>query len=126
MFFDTSAAVDWLKGESKLKDMVDGESVTVSVVTVYELLWAARRKDKRASESVHVFLENCSVVPVTESIARRAASLKMELAASGKEGQMADLMIAATAELERLPLVTADKDFLEIRRFADLDVRTFR
>lgn len=42
LLFDTSAAIEWLKGNEKLLDIED--SISVSAVTVFELMWAAEGK----------------------------------------------------------------------------------
>ena len=122
LFFDTSAAIDWLRGEEKLKSEAAGGSVAISVITVYELLWAAKRKSRHAQDAVDAFIDNSTVLPVTQDIARRSAYLKAELLGAGKDKPMADLIIAATAEKEGLKFLTSDKDFEDISRFADIDL----
>ncbi|NYZ73887.1 type II toxin-antitoxin system VapC family toxin [Candidatus Micrarchaeota archaeon] len=122
LFFDTSAAVAWLRGDESLKKEADDEGVAISVITVYELLWAARRKSRRAVEGVELFLDGSTILPLTHDIARRAAHLKAEVLAGGKDKPMADLIIAATAEKEGLKFLSSDKDFADIRRFADIDL----
>lgn len=121
LFFDTSAAVDWLRGKEELKNKTDNESVAISVITVYELLWATKRKRRSAVEAAELFIDACTILPVTADIARRAAYLKTDLLAGGKDKPMADLLIAATAEKEGLKFLTSDKDFQDIGRFADID-----
>jgi predicted nucleic acid-binding protein len=117
LLFDTSAAIAWLRGDEGLR----AESgVAVSVITVYELLWAARRKSSKAQKAVELFLDGCTIIAATADIARRSAHLKSELLAAGKDKPMADLIIAATAETEGLALFTSDSDFEDIARFADL------
>lgn len=118
--FDTSAAIAWLRGDGRLKKHVEGGSAAVSVITVYELLWAAKRKSRRATEGVEAFLACCTVLPATADIARRAARFRAELLTAGKDKPMADLLIAATAEADGLPLLTLDNDFRDIARFSDI------
>ncbi|MFH0884153.1 MAG: type II toxin-antitoxin system VapC family toxin [Candidatus Micrarchaeota archaeon] len=122
LFFDTSAAIAWLRGDEKLKSEADGEGVAISAITVYELLWAAKRKGRKSQEAVELFLDGCTILAATSDIARRSAHLKAELLAGGKDKPMADIMIAATAEKEGLRFLTSDKDFEDIARFADLDL----
>lgn len=122
LFFDTSAVVAWLRGDPKLRESMGDEGITVSAITVYELLWAAKRKSHKAVESSERFLEGCIILPVTADISRRAAHIRSEMMGRGKEKPMADTLIAATAEKEGLKFITFDKDFQEIATFADLDL----
>lgn len=121
LFFDTSAAIEWLHGEEKLKSEAEDDGVSISVITVFELLWAAKRKGRKSVEAVELFMDSCAILPITADISRRAAHLKTELMAAGKDKPMADLLIAATAEKEGLRFLTSDKDFQDIGRFADID-----
>ncbi len=122
LFFDTSAAIDWLHGEEKLKHEAADEGIAISVITVFELSWTAKRKSHQSVEAVELFMDNCTILPVTADISRRAAHLKTDLMAAGKDKPMADLLIAATAEREGLKFLTSDKDFQDIARFADIDL----
>jgi len=122
LFFDTSAAIAWLRGDEGLKKAAEGDGVSVSAVTVYELVWAAKRKSRRAQEGVELFLGGATIVPVTADISRRAAHIKADLLAAGKDKPMADLIIAATAEKEGLEFLSSDRDFEDIRRFSDIDL----
>jgi predicted nucleic acid-binding protein len=121
LFFDTSAAIAYLHGDQKLKD-AGNEGIVISTVTVYELLWAAKRKSHRALEAVEVFLNGCVLVPFGADIARRSARIKTELMAAGKDKPMADIIIAASAEQEGLKFFTMDNDFKDIGRFAEIDL----
>jgi predicted nucleic acid-binding protein len=122
LFFDTSAAIAWLRGDELLKAEADGEGVAVSAITVYELLWAAKRKGRKSQDAVELFLDGCAIIPLSADIARRSAHLKAELLAGGKDKPMAGILIAATAEHENLRFLTSDKDFEDIARFADIDL----
>ncbi|MEW6036328.1 MAG: type II toxin-antitoxin system VapC family toxin [Candidatus Micrarchaeota archaeon] len=122
LFFDTSAAVAWLRGDEALKRRAGEEGVAISIITVYELVWAAKRQGHRAIDAVEMFLDGCTILGVGEDIARRAGYIKAELVGSGKDKPMADLLIAATAEKEGLKFITMDKDFRDIAKFADIDL----
>ena len=125
LLFDTSAAIEWLRGDKKLQAETGGEGVAVSAITVYELLWAAKRKSRTAQKGVETFLDGCAILPLTADIARRSAHLKAELLAGGKDKPMPDIAIAATAEMEGLRLLAFDGDFEDIARFADIGLKLF-
>jgi predicted nucleic acid-binding protein len=122
LFFDTSAAIEWLRGNEALRKEADGEGVALSAVSVFELLWAAKRKGRKAAESVDLFMNGCTIIPISADIARRAAHLRADLLSAGLDKPMADLLIAASAESEGLRFLSYDKDFKDIARFSDLEL----
>ena len=126
LFFDTSAAIGWLRGDPNLAKVAEDEQVMLSVVSVYELLWASRRKSEKAVDAANRFIAACTTIPVSDEIARRAAHIKGELAACGKDKPMADLLIAASAETEGGIFVTFDRDFEDISRFCDLHLHLLK
>ncbi|MEH2256076.1 PIN domain-containing protein [Nostoc sp.] len=55
---------------------------------------------------------NCQVLPITIEIAKRSRELQGQLRLSGKTHTQADMMIAATAQIHQLTLVTRNiRDF---------------
>ena len=65
LIFDTSAAIEWLKGNEKLKNKIENIDIPafkwhISVITVYELLWAAEKKGKTHVDAVERFIEKPS------------------------------------------------------------------
>ncbi len=114
LLFDTSAAIEWLRGNEKLKDKES--SIAVSVVTVYELMWAAERKSQSTFKKTKEFLDNILVIDMSRDIAYETAHGKAQLMNLGLEKHIEDLTIAATANLHRLELITFDTDFKDIAR----------
>ena len=90
------------------------DHVHLSVVTVEEVQFGlACRPNTRVSGWFDVFLaESATVLPITDEIARRAGALRGQLRARGQERTQADMLIAATAAVHRLTIVTRNtKDF---------------
>ena len=114
LLFDTSAAIEWLRGNEKLKDRKS--SIAVSVVTVYELMWAAERKSPVTLKKTKEFLDNIMVIDMSLEIAYETAHGKAQLMNMGREKHLEDLTIAATAKLHRLELITFDTDFEDIAK----------
>jgi len=50
--------------------------------------------------------DNCDILPATEAIARRSGALRGQFQALGKPRSQADMLIAATAAVHGLTLVT--------------------
>lgn len=93
--------------------------VALSVVTVEEVIFGlAWRPNPRVRDWFARFLEvNCEVLPVTAEIADRAGELRGRLMSRGAARTQADMLIAATAHVHQLTLVTRN-----VRDFADTSV----
>lgn len=88
--------------------------VAVSVVTVEEIHFGLRaRPNPRVMAWFAAFLaENCEVLPVTEEVARIAGELRGGFKVRGVARSQADMLIAATARVNRLKLATRnERDF---------------
>lgn len=82
--------------------------VALSAVTVEEISYglAWRPKDRVILWFEWFLDESCEVLPVTLMIARRAGELRGGLQRRGAERDQADMLIAATAQVHQLTLVT--------------------
>lgn len=87
----------------------------LSAVTVEEIWFGvARRPAARLVRWMERYLPRQEVLPVTKEIARRAGELRGELSRRGITRLQADMLIAATAQLHGLTLVTRNvRDFAE-------------
>ena len=108
VFVDTNIAIYLLGGNEQVADLLDGQTVYLSFVTELELL----SKPAISSEEelqIKSFLAQCVVIDflplVKETVIRYRRQYKLKLP---------DAIIAATATLLGLPLVTADKGFNRI------------
>ena len=94
------------------------ERIALSVVTVEEIeCGLAWRPNERLEAWFATFLEACAVLDVTAPVARLAGRLRGDLRRRGLVRTQADLLIAATALIHGLPLVTRNE-----RDFAGLGV----
>jgi predicted nucleic acid-binding protein len=90
------------------------ERVSVSVVTLDELMFGLTWKpNTKVRDWLLGFLdESCNVLPITESIAHRAGVMRGTLRAAGITRSQPDMLIAATADIQGLTLVTRNvRDF---------------
>jgi predicted nucleic acid-binding protein len=104
---DTDVLIEFLRGNSKVKDMLaqelmEGRRLFCSVITEAEILAGLRSGEERSVEGL---LEKLESIPVTREIARTAGSLKQKY---GKSQGLAlpDALIAASAISHRLLLLT--------------------
>ncbi|MEH2459553.1 MAG: type II toxin-antitoxin system VapC family toxin [Nostoc sp.] len=89
-------------------------TIVLSAITVEEIFYGLTFKpNSRIKIWFESFLENnCEVLPITIEIAKRSGELRGQLRLSGKTHTQADMMIAATAQIHQLTLVTRNiRDF---------------
>ena len=99
-------AIAWAEGQRE---------VTLSAVTVEEVFYGlSRRPVPRILAWFEEFLRRrAHVLPVTVDVARRAGELRGGLASRGETRTQADMLIAATAQLHRLTVVTRNRQDFE-------------
>jgi predicted nucleic acid-binding protein len=86
----------------------------ISVITLEEIRYGLSWKPNDEIEAwfERFFSASCRILPVTESIARRAGELRGRFRADGRQRTQADMLIAATAQAHQLPLATRNvRDF---------------
>lgn len=89
-------------------------SVLISAVTVEEIFFGlAWKPNQRIQQWIEQFFaEDCRICPVTIEIARCCGVLRGRFAARGQQRTQADMLIAATAQVNQLTLVTRNvRDF---------------
>lgn len=86
---------------------------SVSVISFHEIVFGLTHKPRpRGLERFNAMAAHCAVLEVTQTIARRAGEMRGVLAARGQVRHMADMLIAATAQVHALTLVTRNvRDF---------------
>ncbi|HEV8239192.1 MAG TPA: type II toxin-antitoxin system VapC family toxin [Thermoanaerobaculia bacterium] len=88
--------------------------LAVSVVTLEEihfgLTWRPNAQVRAWFDDF--FAKSCTVLPVTDAIAKRAGELRGQLRAAGRQRTHADMLVASTAQAHQLTLVTRNvRDF---------------
>ena len=103
-----AGVLGWLQGRQQLSPRL-----TVSVITIDEIAFGmTRRPNARLQEWFDSFLQRHTILPVTTNIARRAGELRAQLQVKGQVRTQADMLIAATAQLHGLAVVTRNlRDF---------------
>ena len=98
----------WLEGMR-----APAAQLALSAVTIDEIMYGLTRKPKpRALARFNDMVEKNVVLSVSESIAQRAGELRGRLALMGQVRSQADMLIAATAQVHALTLVTRNvRDF---------------
>lgn len=90
---------------------LNADDFLISSISYLETMLGIPKETKKKAD-IELFLEDLEVVPFDKTATLLAGELNL---ASPKKLKFKDLMIAATALAQDLPLVTADKDFNSIK-----------
>jgi len=103
-----AGVLNWLQGRERVNPRL-----TISVVTVDEIMFGLSwHPTARLRSWFDAFVQRHAVLPITSDIARRAGELRGQLQASGQTRTQADMLIAATAQIHALTIVTRNvRDF---------------
>lgn len=107
VLLDTNILIEELRGARVLDGLPARWTVTISAITVMELQ-ALPGLAPAEEEDIWALVRSCIVIPVDESIATLSGRLKRTRA----KRVSLDLLIAATAIIQHLPLLTKNpRDF---------------
>ena len=110
ILLDTSALIDYLVDGTlavQVEDLLADRSAAGSAISVFELL-AGVTSEKHLQER-RALVGLLRIIPVSTEIADRAAELFTELRSTGITIDNEDLIVVATAIVERQNLMTANK-----------------
>ena len=123
---DTSVFIASESGRPLNEDLLP-EEAAVSVVTLAELqagVLAAQDTQTRARRMATLdVLNDIEILPIDVDVARIWAQLRVSLAEAGRQINVNDLWIAATAARHRLPVVSQDNDFQAVDGMAGVVVQ---
>lgn len=96
--------------------------IFISVITLDEISYGLTAKPNLRVQALcdRLLNTNCEVLPITAEMARLAGELRGKLRRQGKPRTQADMLIAATARVHQLTLVTRNR-----RDFEDCPIQLF-
>lgn len=107
---DTNVLVDHMRGRRLLDVYIAANSVAVSVITLCELIYGAQKSDspQKSLQKIEKTIRelDIEVAEVNQVIAHEFGVLKTDLEKKGQRLEDFDLLIAATAKVLGMPLVT--------------------
>lgn len=108
VLIDTSILIEHLRKQNKQKSILyniaNRYNLYLSTVAEFELYIGATDPQKR--REVQEVLAWCIVLPLTSDIAQTAATVYQQLRAKNQLIEIRDILIAATALVHNLPLMT--------------------
>lgn len=110
---DTNILIYLSRGDEKVSKTLTGlnqEGFFISIISHFEFLNG--HKDTKHFKHLEQILQRVAPISLDCKISKRAALLDKE---THKKLKFKDLLIAATAQVEGLTLVTADKDFQKLK-----------
>jgi len=108
---DTSVLIELLRGNSEIEQKLEDKEVATCFHVKYELYRGTRiaRKTEEGKEQIEALLEELETIELTRDVARKASELRERYSIN-----TFDLMIAATAIVNSMELITQDTDFQKI------------
>ncbi len=109
VFLDTNAFIYFFEGRSNITELVvHTPAIYFSPITEIELL-SAPKLTLRETEKIREFLSICQRVELTENIIEQTVVLRRQ-----HRFKVPDAIIAASALVLDIPLVSADVDFQKV------------
>ncbi len=106
---DTNIILYLLKGNNTLKEILQGKNIHISVITELELL-GFKRMTLKEEKQIKELLSECLVLSINNSIKEKYVAIRRKY-----DLKLADAVIAATAVVSDIPLITADKQFMTVK-----------
>jgi len=127
---DTSAIIDFIKGDKNLAEIVKsaesrGEVIAVASVSLFELLTPTyHRKMPKQEQILRAFLHNLTVLPLDAEATEESAKIMGSLLKIGKPTKVLDAMIAGTAFSNGASaLITKDEEFEQVKMISNLNIQ---
>ncbi len=129
VLIDTTIFIDHLRKQNKRKSilyhLIDTHILYTATMVEFELFAGAT--DRRKYQDVQNVLQSCYILPLTSDIAQRAATIYQDLKQKNAIIEIRDMLIAATAVAEGLPVMTFNTaHFRRIQGVTVLSLPQFR
>lgn len=111
IFVDTNILLYFLKGNSKIREILFGREIVISFITEIELL-SFPFKLESEKEKVKNMLSFFTIIESNKEIKENTIKIRKK-----SRLKLPDSMILATAKFTNLSLFTADKDFIKAKDY---------
>lgn len=107
IFVDTNILLYFLKGEKSIVDFLVDKQLFISFIVELELLGFSKLEQSDL-KLIKELLGHCQIIDIDPIIKEKTISIKQKTSL-----KLPDAIVLATAIRFSLPLITADKDFLQ-------------
>ena len=115
MVVDTSIFIEFLRKKDKTKTVLynipETTPITISSVTLYELLMGATDKPKK--QDVKILTEDLLILPFDREVAEKSGGIYHQLRNQNTMIEFRDIFIAATCLVHNLPIKTLNNKHFE-------------
>jgi len=108
LLLDTNIILYFLNGDETLIDLLETNSLFVSIISEMELLGYNGLNSEEKSKT-ELFLNECTVINIDQQIKERTITTRRL-----NRLKLPDAIIFATSSVLNIPLLTADQDFKSI------------
>ncbi|OGM26154.1 hypothetical protein A3D00_02935 [Candidatus Woesebacteria bacterium RIFCSPHIGHO2_02_FULL_38_9] len=110
---DTNIIIESFRGyepvSSKVSEWVTNGKIAISAITLAEFLSKASKEEE---EKINLLISKFGVLPINQTLAEIAGKYRKEFVEKKKKVYLMDCLIAATAKLYNLKLITRNvKDY---------------
>ncbi|HEY8780965.1 MAG TPA: type II toxin-antitoxin system VapC family toxin [Mucilaginibacter sp.] len=109
IFIDTNICIYLLNGDIVLAEILQGQSLYLSIITEMEL-YAYHGYNSSAIQVLNNFLQSVSIINIEEKVKINAIEIRKQA-----KLKLPDCIIAASAISYNLPLITADRGFKKVQ-----------
>lgn len=108
LFVDTNVLLYFLMGHEEVVELISDKDLTISFITELEIL-SFPKLTKGAEYQIKELLSTCTIIELKQDVKDQTIELRKKY-----KLKLPDAIIAASAYLHKLPLMTSDKDFQEL------------
>lgn len=113
---DTNIFLYLLRGNNTLEEMLDGKRIYISFITELELI-GFKDMTYKEERQIQMLLEECLILYLNDAIKEKYVQIRRL-----HHLKLADAIIAATALVSDMPLISADRQFKTVK---DLKLVTY-
>ena len=106
---DTNIFLYLMNGNDTIEEILQGKNIYVSFMTELELI-GFKNINPKEEKQIHNLLSDCSIILMNDFIKVKYVDLRKKY-----HLKLADAVIAATAIVYNMPLITADKQFRTVK-----------
>ncbi len=124
IILDTSFLIDYVRDERLQEVPPPEEEPVVTVISFYEIMAGVQRlRSKKEEAFFRRFFTETEILEFTVPAAETASTISARMAAAGRPVNAFDILIAGIALANAAHgILTADADFHEIAKFAEINV----